>query len=152
MALEGFLPLPSATVNTAGLAVSPMAVAGAGAAAPATILGMSPANFAAIAGLLASAIAPKGSPGANLGAVSTQIGQSKLTADAAELQDAKNKAFMKEIIASMGKGGMSSEQAIQTLNAAHTPLGGSSILDTTPKTIGTFGSPMSSDFSVLGSK
>jgi len=109
-----------------------------GAAGTSTILGMQPANFAAIMGMIGKAIAPPNRAGARLGDVAQQMGQSKLIADAAGIQDAKNKSFMKEIIGSIGKNGMNSEGAMALLTQAHTPTGASptlgdySLLDNTP--------------------
>lgn len=62
------------------------------------ILGMTPANFATIFGLIGSALAPKDSAASRLGQVAAQFGKGDITSMAAQVQDAKNREFLTQLI------------------------------------------------------
>lgn len=70
-----------------------------------SILGMTPANFAALFGQAGAAIGGPNSWQGRLGGVASQIGKGSLIAQAAEIQDIKNREFLKSLIAGGMRGG-----------------------------------------------
>lgn len=71
-----------------------------------SILGMTPANFAALFGQAGAAIGGPNSWQGRLGGVASQMGKGSLISQAAEIQDIKNREFLKSLIAGGGSRGM----------------------------------------------